>query len=97
MTIELFMFLFTVGSLASSLLTQALKKAAKDLSSNITALISALVVGVGGTLAAYILMGIELSMKNIICLVLMAACVWVGSMVGYDKVLQTIAQITKRG
>ena len=97
MTIELFMFLFTVGSLASSLLTQALKKAVKELSSNITALISALVIGVGGTLAAYILMGIELSMKNIICLVLMAACVWVGSMVGYDKVLQTIAQITKRG
>ena len=97
MTIELFMFLFTVGSLASSLLTQALKKAVKDLSSNITALISALVVGVGGTLAAYIPLSVELNVKNIICLVLMAACVWVGSMVGYDKVLQTIAQITKRG
>lgn len=97
MTIELFMFLFTVGSLASSLLTQALKKTVKDLSSNITALISALVVGVGGTLAAYILLNVELNVKNIICLVLMAACVWVGSMVGYDKVLQTIAQITKRG
>lgn len=97
MTIELFMFLFTIGSLASSLLTQALKKAAKDLSSNITALISALVVGVGGTLAAYILLSVELNIKNIICLVLMAVCVWVGSMVGYDKVLQTIAQITKRG
>ena len=97
MTIELFMFLFTVGSLTSSLHTQALKKAIKDLSSNITALISALVIGVGGTLAAYILLNVELNVKNIICLVLMAACVWVGSMVGYDKVLQTIAQITKRG
>ena len=96
MTIELFMFLFTVGSLASSLLTQALKKAIKDLSSNITALISALAIGVGGTLAAYILLNVELNAKNIICLVLMAACVWVGSMVGYDKVLQTIAQM-KRG
>lgn len=93
MTIELFMFLFTVGSLASSLLTQALKKAIKDLSSNITALISALVIGVGGTLAAYILLNVELNAKNIICLVLMAACVWVGSMIGYDKVLQTIAQL----
>ena len=41
MTIELFMFLFTIGSVASSLLTQAMKKAFKNLSSNMLALASA--------------------------------------------------------
>lgn len=93
MTIELFLFLFTVGSSASSLLTQAMKKAFKYLSSNMLALVSALIVGVGGTLAAYILMGIVFDAKSIVCVPLMAICIWVGSMVSYDKILQTIAQL----
>lgn len=93
MTIELFLFLFTVGSSASSLLTQAMKKSFKNLSSNMLALVSALIVGVGGTLAAYILMGIVFDAKSIVCVPLMAICIWVGSMVSYDKILQTIAQL----
>lgn len=96
MTIELFMFLFTIGSAAASLLTQALKKAANNLSSNIVALLAAVVVGSFGTIMAYILMGIPFDAKNISCIVLMTVCIWVGCMVGYDKVLQTIEQI-KRG
>ena len=93
MTIELFLFLFTVGSSASSLLTQAMKKTFKYLSSNVLALISALIVGFGGTIAAYILMDINLDAKSIVCVPLMALCIWVGSMVSYDKILQTIAQL----
>ena len=54
MTIELFLFLFTVGSSASSLLTQAMKKAFKYLSSNMLAFVSAMIVGIGGTMAATI-------------------------------------------
>lgn len=96
MTIELFMFLFTIGSAAASLLTQALKKTALNISSNIIALYSALAVGCMGTVIAYILMGITFDVKNIACIVLMTVCIWVGCMVGYDKVLQTIEQI-KRG
>lgn len=93
MTIELFLFLFTVGSSASSLLTQAMKKSFKNLSSNMLALVSALIVGVGGTMAAYLLMGIVFDAKSIVCVPLMAICIWVGSMVSYDKILQTIAQL----
>ena len=95
MTIELFIFLFTVGSAASSLLTQAMKKCLKDLSCNMIALADAAIVGMGGTLAAYILMDIPFTPKNIVCLVLMTFCLFIGSTVGYDKVLQTIAQIRK--
>ena len=93
MTIQLFIFLFTVGSLVSSLLTEALKKACKEISTNMIALINSLLVGILGTSAAYILMGVQWSLVNIVCIVLMAFCIWVGSMVGYDKVMQTIAQI----
>lgn len=93
MDISLFIFLFTVGSLISSLLTEALKKSFKSISTNIVALIDAVIVGGVGTAFAYILMGVVWSVSNIICLILMVFCIWVGSMVGYDKVLQTINQI----
>lgn len=96
MTIELFIFLLTIGSSASSLLTQAMKKSLKNLSSNMIALASALIVGVCGTFSAYILMDIVIDLKSIVCVPLMAVCIWVGSMVSYDKILQTIAQL-KRG
>ncbi len=93
MTIELFLFLFTIGSLVSSLLTEALKKLNKTLSTNIIALIDAAMVGIGGTISAYILMGISWTPVNIICIILMTFCIWIGSMIGYDKVMQTLSQL----
>lgn len=96
MTIELFMFLFTIGSVASSLLTQAMKKSFNNLSSNFLALAAAFMVGLMGTCAAYILMNVNFTAQNVVCIGLMTVCIWVGSMVGYDKVLQMITQI-KRG
>jgi len=97
MTVSLFISLFTIGSMVSSLLTEALKKAFKSIATNIIALVDAVVVGCFGTLSAYVLMGVEWSLTNLVCLFLMAFCIWIGSMVGYDivktKVLQTISQI----
>ena len=95
MTLTLFLTLLTTGSLVSSLLTEALKKGFKDISTNIIALINAAVVGLLGTIAAYILLSVPFNPQNITCLILMIVCVWLGSMVGYDKVVQTIAQIKK--
>lgn len=95
MTIELFMFLFTVGSMVSSLFTQAMKKTFIELPSNVLALIDAVIVGVGGTVAAYILMDIAFDAKNVVCIALMTVCIAVGSMVGYDKVMQTIEQFNR--
>lgn len=85
--------MFAFGSLVSALLTQAVKKAYKDISTNLIALIDAVVVGGLGTGVAYILMGIEWTLANIVCLILMTFCMWLGSMVGYDKVMQTISQL----
>ena len=96
MTIELFLFIFTVGSVAASLLTQAMKKAFKSLSRNFLALAAAVIVGMLGTAGAYILMDIAFNAKSIVCILFMTVAIWIGAMVGYDKVLQTIAQI-KRG
>lgn len=96
MTITLFMTLFTIGSAVSALLTEAMKKlCVKWASPNIIALMDALIVGFFGTLSAYILMDVPLDPKNVICIILMTICIWIGSMIGYDKVIQTISQIRR--
>lgn len=93
MTIDLFIYLFTIGSAVSSLLTQAVKKALPNVSSNILALVDSVAVGVIGTFFAFILLDIAFTAKNIVSIVLMAVCIWIGSMLGYDKVTQTIKQL----
>jgi len=93
MNIQLFLYLFTLGSVVSSLLTEALKKAFNAIPTNIIAFVNACVVGILGTIAAYILMGIAFTLANIVCILLMTICIWIGSMIGYDKVIQTISQV----
>lgn len=93
MTIDLFIYLFTIGSAVSSLLTQAVKKALPNVSSNILALVDSVAVGVIGTFFAFILLDITFTAKSIVSIVLMAVCIWIGSMLGYDKVTQTIKQL----
>lgn len=98
MTITIFLLLIAICSAVSSLLTEGIKtwfkNANKDYSANLIALINAVVVGCGGTAIAYVLMGIAFTLSNILCLILMGAAVWLGSMIGYDKVIQLIAQVT---
>ena len=97
MTVALFVTILTVGAAASSLLTQAVKKwyenQKKNYSSNVIALINAVVIGCGGTAVTYMLISIPWSVNNIICLLIMGVCVWIGSMIGYDKVIQLIKQL----
>ena len=96
MTITLFMALVIVLALAVSLLTEAVKKFFEGTevtySSNMVVLIISIIVGIGGTAMAYVSLDIAFTPPNIICMVLMAVSVWVGSMLGYDKVLQMVEQ-----
>ena len=97
MTVTLFISLFTIGSMACGLITEAVKKmyqnAGKHYSANIIALVDALVVGGLGTITAYMLMDIPWTVNNIICIVLMVVCIWLGAMLGFDKIKQTLEQI----
>lgn len=101
MTITLFITIITIGAAASALLTEAIKKAYananKDYSANVIALIDSVVIGGGGTAVTYMLMGISWNVNNIICLMLMIMCVWIGSMIGYDKIIQLIKQTADKG
>ena len=99
MTITLFISMFTFGSLICALVTEAVKKAFenahKEASANVLALVDAIVVGGLGTCVAYVLMGIPWTVNNIICVCLMVVCVWVGAMIGFDKVKQMLAQLER--
>ena len=98
MTVTLFISLFTFGSMLCGVITEAIKSAYKNAdkpySANVIAVVDALVVGGLGTATAYMLMGIPWTVNNIICLVLMCVVIWLGAMVGFDKILQTISQIS---
>lgn len=101
MTVTLFLILAIILASVSSLLTEGIKqwfinKAQKNYSANLIALINAIIVGCGGTAAAYMFLGIAFTASNILALVLMAGVVWLGSMIGYDKVIQLIQQITEK-
>lgn len=100
MTVQLFLVMFTIGSLISSLLTEAIKRwfanQEKEVSANMLAAINSVVIGVIGTVIYYILKGIPFNVVNITCMILMTAAIWVASMVGYDKVMQLIDQITNK-
>lgn len=97
MSITLFITILTIGGMVTALLTEAIKKMyanmKKEYSANIIALVNAIVVGCGGTAVVYMLMDIPWTVNNIICMVLMTVAVWVASMLGFDKVLQTVNQI----
>jgi hypothetical protein len=98
MTTSLFLTLFTAGAAACGLLTEAIKmmfqEHAVKYSANTVALINAIVIGTCGTVCAYLMLGIPFNVVNILCIVFMTACIWLGSMIGYDKVRQLFAQLT---
>ena len=100
MSTTLFITMFTVGAAASALLTEVVKKfyanAGKECSPNVIAFVDAVVIGAGGTAVVYMLMNIPWTVNNIICLILMTVCVWIGSMIGYDKVVQLLKQIEEK-
>lgn len=97
MTLTLFVTLLVVLAVCVSLITEAVKKFLDDAgvkySSNVVVLIVSVIVGAGGTALMYLFLGIAFTPPNIVCIVLMAVAVWVGAMVGYDKVVQMIEQL----
>lgn len=98
MTITMFITLVSIFSIVSSFLTEGIKtwfaNANKEYSANLIALINAIVIGCGGTTMAYLLAEVPFTAANIACIVAMTGVTWLGSMIGYDKVKQLLAQIT---
>ena len=96
MSVSLFIAIFVGGGVVNILLTQSIKQfyynRNESASPNVIALISALVVGGGGTAFAYMLLGVSWTVNNILCMLAMMLFVWMGSMIGYSKILETYRQ-----
>lgn len=95
MTTTIFLFLLTAFSTLSGLVTEGIKRIVSDkanLSYNIVALIVALVVGGVGTAVYYQLNDIAFTVNNIIYMVLMGLASGLTSMIGFDKLKQSLVQ-----
>lgn len=93
---DMFLMLLSAFSTITVLTTEAIKKITTNklnLSYNIVALVVAMIVGVVGCGIYYQLNEILLTTNNIIYMLLMGFASGLVSMVGFDKVKQTIEQL----
>ncbi len=100
MTATAFLIILTACAAVTSLLTEGLKKLLDGMgaryASNILVLIVALIVGCGTTALYYVHNGIPFTALNSVYLALMGVANWLGATLGYDKVRQTVEQISRR-
>lgn len=99
MNTTMFLILLSAFSVLSSLVTEGIKNITTDkvnLSYNIVALVTALIIGGVGTAVYYQLHTIPFTTNNVIYIVLMGLASGLCSMVGFDKVKQTIEQFVNK-
>lgn len=99
MNISTFLMLLFTFSVISGLFTEAIKKLMSDkanLSYNLIALVIALIVGTVGTSIYYQLSNMSFDINNIIYMILLGLASGLCAMLGYDKVKQSILQITNK-
>jgi len=80
-------------STATSLIVEAIKKMTTVKKPNILAAIVAVIVGAGASIAYIVLRGIAVDAKVIVVVVTFIILCWLCSMLGYDKIYQTIMQL----
>ena len=96
MTTTLFVSILLGGALLTALLTQAIKQwyynKNQSAPPNLIAAVNAIVVGGLVTSIIYIWMDIPWTIKNILAIVVMILFVWIGSMIGYKSIFESIQQ-----
>ncbi len=97
MSIEIFMMLLLLISTLTGLVTEAVKVHAADygrrIKPNTTAGIVAIVTSAGVAIAYVLFTGQIVTIKVIVSIVALVFMSWLCAMVGYDKVVQTLAQM----
>ena len=95
MSVEAFLILLTAFSVITSLVTEAAKKVYKA-ASNIVALVCSIVVSMAGSVVYFIYTDLPVTPKTVCFAFLLIIANWLCSMVGYDKVMQTLSQMGVR-
>lgn len=97
MSVELFLMLLMGVSILTGLVTESLKMILEDSGkvyrSNILAGIVAVVLSILASVAYIIMMDAQFNEKMAVILIALVLLSWLCAMVGYDKVIQAIAQI----
>lgn len=100
MTVTAFITLLAIFSTITGVIVEGIKKildaAGTKYEANIVACIAGGVVGVAGSAVYYAISGIPFDAGNIVFMAVMGIASAIGSMVGYDKVIQTIEQIKNK-
>lgn len=100
MSVQSFLILLTILSTVTSLFTEGIKKYLDSINkkyvSNILVLAVSVLVGGIGTVIFYLFNDYAWTSLNIICIFLMICANWLGAMLGYDKVKQTILQMINK-
>ena len=98
MTITIFILGITICSAFTALVTEAVKKMIGEKSHpNVIAAICSIIVAVITAIVYAVFTGIPVDTTYIVAGILLVIFSWIGAMVGYDKLIQTIRQITGKG
>ena len=96
MSMQISIFLVALCSVLTGLIVEAIKKMAGGLKAdNIVAAIVGVLVGTIIPVGYILYTGIEFNIQNILTIIGIAILSWLCSMLGFDKVMQTIRQIKK--
>lgn len=97
MTIEIFLMMLLACSILTTLTVEAIKKMFTDGESrkaNIIAAVVAIILAIAIAVIYAIMAAITVNAQYIVMIVALCFLSWLCAMVGYDKVIQAIAQIT---
>lgn len=100
MSLAVFLIMLLIVSTFTGLATEAVKKQLDELKkkyySNLMAGIIAIVLSIAVDVAYIVLTGSILNEKMAVYLIALILLSWLSAMVGYDKVMQSISQITAK-
>lgn len=99
MPIQVFLVMLLACSIFTSLIVEGLKKMldnkGKQLaSSNITVAVVAIVLALAVSVGYAFYVSLTFTVQYIICIIALCVLSWLCSMVGYDKVMQALGQLS---
>ena len=93
MTVSMASFILLICSVMTGLIVEAIKKMVKISRPNILAAIVSVIVGIAVPVAFIIVSHEAFSVTSVLYVISIVVLTWLCSMLGYDKVIQTITQI----
>ena len=99
MTLHIFLVMLLVCSIFTALTVEALKKmfsGGKSTKANIIAAIVAVAIAVMVGLVYAVWFTVVINIQYVVAIVVLCFLSWLCAMVGYDKVVQAITQITNK-